>query len=158
MWRQFRKTQCCSAIRKGLERIQADFSQIQSRDMQLEKGVLMIVFLIRNISTIHIYIYIYNCWKIKIDVDHKPLEAIVNELLAKSSKRIHGMLLGTQKYDINIVYVIWKLIYIVAMLSRPFRQARSSGRNLNMSTSLVFYWSVIKGWHWYTEQQITAYW
>ena len=50
--------------------------------------------------------------------DHKPLEAIAKKPLSSAPKRLQGMLLKTQKYDINIVYKPRSQEFLADTLSR----------------------------------------
>jgi transposase InsO family protein len=52
--------------------------------------------------------------------DHKPLEAIAKKPLRNAPKRLQGMLLKIQKYDINIVYKPGPQMYLADTLSRAY--------------------------------------
>ena len=52
--------------------------------------------------------------------DNKPLEAIAKKYLQSTPKRIQGMLLKTQKYDIIIIYKPGPQMHLADTLSRAF--------------------------------------
>lgn len=86
-------------------------AETEQRYTQIEKEMLAIVF---SLEKFHQYTY---GRRTEIHTDHKPLEAIVKKLLAKAPKCLQGMLLRTQKYNIDVVYIQGKHMYIADMLS-----------------------------------------
>ena len=53
--------------------------------------------------------------------DHKPLESIMKKALASAPKRLQGMMMRLQKYDINLIYVPGKNLLLADTLSRACR-------------------------------------
>ena len=53
--------------------------------------------------------------------DHKPLESIMKKALASAPKRLQGMMMRLQKYDINLIYVPGKNLLLADTLSRAYR-------------------------------------
>jgi len=60
--------------------------------------MLAVVFVLQTLDQ-----YVYGC-PVTVQCDHKPLAAISNKLLRSAPKRLQGMLLKLQKYDVSIVY------------------------------------------------------
>ena len=63
---------------------------------KIEKELLAIVFALKKC---HQYVYGVT---IKVQSDHKPLEAIVTKPIGKAPARLQRMLLQIQKYDIHL--------------------------------------------------------
>ena len=63
--------------------------------------------------------YVYG-QTVTVERDHMPLEAIAKKPLQSAPKRIQGMLLKTQKYDINIIYKPGPQMHLADTLSRVF--------------------------------------
>ena len=59
--------------------------------------------------------YVYG---VKVQSDHKPLEAIVTKPIGKAPARLQRMLLQTQKYDIHVTYTPGKDMAVADALSR----------------------------------------
>ena len=95
----------------------------EQRYAQIEKEMLAIVF---SLEKFHQYTY---GRRTEIHTDHKPLEAIVKKTLAKAPKRLQGMLLRAQKYDIDVVYLKGKHMYIADMLSRSYMSTEKKPSN-----------------------------
>ena len=57
---------------------------------------------------------------VTVQSDHKPLAAISNKPLRSAPKRLQGMLLKIQKYDVTIVYKPGPEMYLANTLSRAF--------------------------------------
>ena len=57
---------------------------------------------------------------VTIESDHKPLEAIAKEPLRCAPKRLQGIFLKIQKFDINIVYNPGSRTYLAETLSRVY--------------------------------------
>ena len=109
-------------------------TETEQRYAQIEKEMLAIVF---SLEKFHQYTY---GRKTHVHSDHKPLEAIVKKPLAKAPKRLQGMLLCTQKYDINVTYLQGKHMYIADMLSRAYlpeeRNCQTEFEQINMVSFL----------------------
>ena len=73
-------------------------TKTQEKYAQIEKELLAVVFACQRF---HHYIY----WKTaEVHSDHKPLESILRNSLAKAPARLHRMLVRLQRYDINLIY------------------------------------------------------
>ena len=57
---------------------------------------------------------------VTVQSDHKPLAAISNKPLRSAPKRLQGMLMKVQKYDVSIVYKPGPEMYLTDTLSRAF--------------------------------------
>ena len=55
---------------------------------------------------------------VNIESDHKPLQAIMKKQLYSASKRLQGMMLRLQKYDVNINFKPGHQMYLADTLSR----------------------------------------
>lgn len=77
---------------------------------QIKREIIAIVFLL---DKFHQYTY---GRRTEIYTDYKSLEAIVKKLFSKAPERLQGMLLHTQKYNLNVVYVQGKHMFIAYML------------------------------------------
>ena len=55
-----------------------------------------------------------------VESDHKPLEMIRKKALQAAPKRLQGMFLRAQRYDINMVYKKGQHMYIADTLSRAY--------------------------------------
>ena len=55
-----------------------------------------------SIEKFHQYTY---CHKVRLQRDHKPLETRVWKALLRAPKRLQGMILHIQKYDLDVIYV-----------------------------------------------------
>ena len=53
--------------------------------------------------------------------DHKPLESIMKKALANAPKRLQGMMMRLQKYDINLIYAPGKHLLLADTVSRAYR-------------------------------------
>ncbi len=83
---------------------------------QIEKELLAIVF---GMEKFHQMTY---GRKVKVETDHKPLEAITKKPLVTAPKRLQRMLLRLQNYDIEVTYKRGKEMYIADTLSRAYIQ------------------------------------
>ena len=52
--------------------------------------------------------------------DHRPLESILKKALSTAPKRLQGMLMRLQKYDIDLIYVPGKNLLLADTLSRAY--------------------------------------
>lgn len=57
---------------------------------------------------------------VTIETDHKPLEAIVQKPLRNAPKRLQGMLLKVQKFDMTVVDKPGPQMYLADTLSRAY--------------------------------------
>ena len=99
----------CDASEKGLGAavlqkgqpvafVSCALTDTDSRYAQIEKELLAVVFALDKFEQ-----YAYGR-PVTIESDHKPLEAIAKKPLRCAPKRLQGMFLKIQKFDINIVY------------------------------------------------------
>ena len=98
-------------------------TETESRYAQIEKKMLAIVSSVEKFND-----YTFG-WKTIVHTDHKPLESIVKKLLHRAPKRLQGMMIRLQKYDLEIRYERGNRMFLVDTLSRaylPF-QRRESG-------------------------------
>ena len=64
----------------------------------------------------------YNYYrKVNVVSDHKHLECILKKALANAPKRLHGMMMRLQKYDVDLMYVPGKNRHLADTLSRAHR-------------------------------------
>lgn len=71
----------------------------ETRYAQIEKELLAIVFACERFES-----YVYGRDVIRVETDHKPLEAIFTKPLNSAPKRLQRMLLRLQKYSLQVVY------------------------------------------------------
>ena len=86
----------------------------ETRYAQIEKELLAVVFALDKFEQ-----YAYGR-PVTIESDHKPLEAIAKKPLRCAPKRLQGMFLKIQKFDINIVYNPGSRMYLADTLSRAY--------------------------------------
>lgn len=86
----------------------------ETRYAPIEKEMLAMVFALNKFNQ-----YVYGR-PVTVNSDHKPLEAIAQKPLRNAPKRLQGMLLKVQKYDINIVYKPGTKMYLADTLSRAY--------------------------------------
>ncbi|XP_055887318.1 uncharacterized protein K02A2.6-like [Biomphalaria glabrata] len=90
----------------------SSLTDCEKRDAQIEKKMLAIVF---RVERFHYYVY---GRPIKVETDHKPLEAIIKKPLASTPPRLQRMLLRLMKYEILLEYKPGKEMSIPDTLSR----------------------------------------
>lgn len=86
----------------------------ETRYAQIEKEMLAVVFALQKFDQ-----YVYGR-PATVQSDHKPLAAISNKPPRSAPKRLQGMLLKVQKYDVSIVYKPGPEMYLADTLSRVF--------------------------------------
>ena len=79
----------------------------------IEKECLAIVFACYRFEQ-----YIYGKENVIVESDHKPLQAIFGKPLVSAPKRLQGMLLCLQMFDLTVKYKKGSKMYIADMLSR----------------------------------------
>ena len=79
----------------------------------IEKECLAIVFACYRFEQ-----YIYGKENVIVESDHKPLQAIFGKPLVSAPKRLQGMLLCLQMFDLTVKYKKGSEMYIADMLSR----------------------------------------
>ena len=89
-------------------------SQTQNPDMRrLKRNFLLWSLHLTSSSNMHMA-------DVTIESDHKHLEAIAKEPLRCAPKRLQGIFLKIQKFDINIVYNPGSRTYLAETLSRVY--------------------------------------
>lgn len=63
--------------------------------MQIEKEILAVVYAVEKFNQ-----YTYGR-HVNIESDHKPLQVFIKKLLHSAPKRLEGMMLRLQKYDVH---------------------------------------------------------
>ncbi|XP_042148029.1 uncharacterized protein K02A2.6-like [Ixodes scapularis] len=86
------------------------------RYAQIEKEMLAIVF---SLNKFHQYTFGRLTTVI---TDHKPLQAIMKKQLDQVPRRLQGMILQTQRYNIDIQYRPGKELFLADTMSRAFLQ------------------------------------
>ena len=86
----------------------------ETRYAQLEKEMLAITW---SVEKFHQYTFGRTTHIVS---DHKPLESIMKKNLACAPKRLQGMLMRLQKYDIKVTYCPGKHMYLADTLSRAY--------------------------------------
>jgi hypothetical protein len=86
----------------------------QQRYAQIEKELLAVVY---GCNKFHQYIYGQT---IKVETDHKPLEAIFRKPLHQTPLRLQRMLLQLQRYSMEVIYKPGKEMYLPDTLSRAY--------------------------------------
>lgn len=86
----------------------------ETRYAQIEKEMLAVVFALQKFDQ-----YVYGR-PVTVQSDHKLLAAISKKPLRTAPKRLRGMLLKIQKYDVTIIYKPGPEMYLADTLSRIF--------------------------------------
>ena len=86
----------------------------ETRYAQIEKEMLAIVFAAEKVDQ---YTFGHS---ITVQSDHKPLESILKKPLCSAPKRLQGMIMRLQRYNLEVVYTQGKLLYLADILSRAF--------------------------------------
>lgn len=87
-------------------------TETQIQYSQIEKELLAVLF---GCTRFHQYIFGH---KVKVETDHKPLVTLFSKPLYKVPPRLQRLMLKLQAYDLSVVYVPGKLMYIADTLSR----------------------------------------
>ena len=89
-------------------------TETETRYAQIEKEMLAIVYALEKFNqfTYGRHVTVYS--------DHKPLEAILKKPLACAPKRLQGMIMRLQKYDLDVQYEKGKNMHIADFLSRAY--------------------------------------
>ena len=96
-------------------------TQTERNYAQIEKEMLAIVFGLERFER-----FIYGK-HVKVESDHKPLEAIHKKSLLSAPKQIQRMLLRTQKFRYTVVYKKGVEMYIADTLSRTVTPSEARG-------------------------------
>ena len=95
-------------------------TDIETRYEQIEKEMLAIVFSV-DMEKFNDYTF---GRKAIIHTDHKPLESIVKKPLHRAPKRLRGMMIRLQKYDLEIRYERGNRMFLADTLSRAYLPSR----------------------------------
>ena len=90
-------------------------SDAETRYAQIEKELLAIVFACERFES-----YVYGRDVIRVESDHKPLEAIFSKPLNSAPKQLQRMLLRLQKYNLQVVHKEGTQMFLADTLSRAF--------------------------------------
>ena len=109
-------------------------TETESRYAQIEKEMLAIVFSVEK----------YNGFtfgrRTAVHTDHKPLETIFMKPLHRAPKRLQGMLIRLQKYDLLVQYEMGSRMFLADTLSRAYlpsgAQIESEFETINMMNYL----------------------
>lgn len=86
----------------------------QQRYSQIEKETLAIVY---GCTKFHDYVYARH---IKVESDHRPLQAIFKKPILQTPPRLQRLLLAMQRYDVEVIYKPGKLMFLADHLSRAY--------------------------------------
>ena len=129
----------CDASKTGLGTVLMQdgkpiaYATTECRYAQLEKEMLAITF---SLTKFHQYAFGRHTHIIS---DHKPLQAIVKKPLDQAPRRLQGMLLKAQKYDITVEHRPGKEMHIADHLSRSHLKTTDGGEEfetINMVSHL----------------------
>ena len=115
----------CDASQKGLGAalmqrgqpiayISRALTPTEQRYAQIEKECLAIVYALERF---HQYTFGRN---VLVHSDHKPLESILKKALASAPRRLQGMMMRLQRYDITVSYERGKNMFLADLLSRAY--------------------------------------
>ena len=110
----------CDASQKGLGAtllqqgkpvvyISRALTETDQRYAQIEKEMLAIVYSLEKLNQ-----YVFGR-RVKVQTDHKPLESILQKPLASAPRRLQGMMMRLQKYDVEVRYQPGKTMHIADM-------------------------------------------
>ena len=130
----------CDASQKGLGAtllqqgkpvvyISRAVTETEQRYAQIEKEMLAIVYSLEKLNQ-----YVFGR-HVKIQSDHKPLEAILRKPLASASRRLQGMMMRLQKYDFEVRYQQGTRMHIATRYREPFCLQRIIRQELNSRMS-----------------------
>ena len=86
----------------------------ETRYVQIEKEMLAIVFATEKFDQ---YTFGHS---VTVQSDHTPLESILKKPLFSAPKRLQGMSIRLQRYNLEVVYTQGKLLYLADTLLRAF--------------------------------------
>ena len=105
-------------------------TETESRYAQIEKEMLAIVFSVEKFND-----YTFGRRTI-VYTDHKPLQSIVKKPLHRAPKRLQGMMIRLQKYDLEVRYERGNRMFLADTLSRAYlpscTQVESEFETINM--------------------------
>ncbi|KAK3752981.1 hypothetical protein QZH41_016289 [Actinostola sp. cb2023] len=89
-------------------------SECETRYAQIEKEMLALVY---SLEKFHQYTF---GRLVKVQSDHKPLEAILKKPLSRAPQRLQGMMMRLQRYVVEVHYECGTNMLIADMLSRAY--------------------------------------
>ena len=105
-------------------------TETESRYAQIEKEMLAIVFSVEKFND-----YTFGRRTI-VYTDHKPLQSIVKKPLHRAPKRLQGMMIRLQKYDLEVRYERGNRMFLADTLSKAYlpscTQVESEFEAINM--------------------------
>ena len=115
----------CDASQKGLGAalmqrrqpiayISRALTPTEQRYAQIEEECLAIVYALERF---HQYTFVRN---VLVYSDHKPLESILKKPLASAPRRLQGMMMRLQRYDVTVSYERGKNMFLADLLSRAY--------------------------------------
>ena len=105
----------------------------ETRYAQIEKEMLAIVFAAEKFDQ---YTYGRTCI---VHSDHKPLESILKKPLISAPKRLQGMMMRLQRYNLKVQYVQGKLLYLADTLSRAYLPTKQNPQGTFEDINMVEY-------------------
>ena len=95
----------------------------EQRYAQMEKEMLAIVFALERFHqyTFGRQVHVYS--------DHKPLESILRKPLAQAPRRLQGMMMRLQKYNVDVTNERGKNMLLADLLSRAYLPSTESPEN-----------------------------
>ena len=103
---------------------------------QMKKETLAIVFAVEKFND-----YTFGN-KTIVFSDHKPLESILKKPLHHAPKRLQGMIIRLQKYDLEVRYEKGSKMFLADTLSRTFLPASKQDKNEFETINMMKYLSV----------------
>ncbi len=110
-------------------------SEVEQRYAQLEKEMLAIVYALERFDQ-----YTY-ARQVIVHSDHKPLESILKKPLHKAPKRLQGMMMRLQRFEIKVIYKPGKELFLADTLSRAFpeyMEGESLHNDLEQVSSITY--------------------
>ena len=95
-------------------------TEVEGRYAQIEKELLAIVY---SLEKFHQYTFGRHT---HVHSDHKPLQSILAKPLSRAPRRLQGMMMRLQKYDVTVTYKKGKDMHLADTLSRAPLQSTAS--------------------------------
>ena len=111
-------------------------TETESRYIQIEKEMLAIVFAMEKFNN-----YMFG-GKTVVFSDHKPLESILKKPLHHAPKRLQGMIIRLQKYDLEVKYEKGNKMFLEGILSRAFLPAAEQDESEFETINMIKYLAV----------------
>ncbi|KAL9989578.1 hypothetical protein ACROYT_G004142 [Oculina patagonica] len=111
-------------------------TETESRYAQIEKEMLAIVYAVEKFND-----YTFGR-KTVVFSDHKPLESILKKPLHRAPKRLQGMIIHLQKYDLEVKYEKGNKMFLADTLSRAFLPAGEHDEQEFETINMIKYFPV----------------